>query len=936
MLGPRCVWMVFLVAFVHVTAGIDTANKTLSCIAQCAQTCDCPISSNGDVCSNRGACIGGTCRCTAGFGSTNTSVGVTYLFVLITSCVCGLLAYNASLLYLYYVNDALFQKSRPAFAHVMNVGTVAIAISIGVAASIVADPLSCSVLWCVADLSFVLVFGTIMLRLYRNMCVLLSSSKGPPIKFPDKWVFALLGGLLAVEVGLLVGIWAWHGFDVDDTPPWLNADGVTFTKFQGCYLRSSTSGIVLIAPKGAYLMVILALALQLRRNKTEERDMTKLASAIGLTLGLWAIGLSVYVTAQQAYGDMFYLCLVFLLLLPSAMVVGVTTYPKWVEIHRQTSAATVGQLHHADLNSVALYLPQLVQALKYDLDGHDVATSPFVAVLLRCALLSVEIAHAFHWSVVVELQNQVAVVVDGMEVQYQDRPTKPFFLALHAHFVDTLAGTEHGDLVRHACTMVTFLSDVYGQMTQQNHRVDATSMTSQLREALAYPDAKFASLHPLYPSIWVQGFDPAQSFVFKSSARPMKVQLVVDHTAQLEHITVDMTEQTRRQPATDASHVLPSLYMVEVTFAGVRGLVVPTLDQCCFRVDVQGHVQSCDVDANGCGQVQLEVGTYLPDVVEVTLVDTTSITSPGKSSRNLTRRPTGVLEIPLPTMEATPVERHIPGSGYDIVKLDVYVTVGVEVVDTSSNTSHVAEDAKREGLKRAVTQKLQCTVASVSPGIIFKGITEFVPDSCPLSQILRENHHSILSFLQRHQFDAGAVNHVNPVAMDIFVKSVAGYCVATYVLGVGDRHLDNLMLKPSGHFFHIDFGFLFGNDPKPLPPPFRLTPEMVFAMGGLSGEPFQRCIQYACECFNLLRKHAHVLMAVLQLTKDCGLPHMQTSMSDAKDAAIRDVEKRLVLHVSSANATQFMTQLMVDSQNTPTTARLGLLERIHQLAVALK
>lgn len=131
---------------------------------------------------------------------------------------------------------------------------------------------------------------------------------------------------------------------------------------------------------------------------------------------------------------------------------------------------------------------------------------------------------------------------------------------------------------------------------------------------------------------------------------------------------------------------------------------------------------------------------------------------------------------------------------------------------------------------------------------------------------------SILNFFRRyHPCETGPYG-ISADIMDTYIRSCAGYCVITYLLGVGDRHLDNLLLTTSGKLFHIDFGYILGRDPKPMPPPMKLSKEMVEAMGGVSSEYHHEFRKQCYTAFLHLRRHANVMLNLFSLMVDASVP----------------------------------------------------------------
>ena len=208
-----------------------------------------------------------------------------------------------------------------------------------------------------------------------------------------------------------------------------------------------------------------------------------------------------------------------------------------------------------------------------------------------------------------------------------------------------------------------------------------------------------------------------------------------------------------------------------------------------------------------------------------------------------------------------------------------------------------------------------------------EGLVEFVP-SHNFSQVL-SRYKTVSRFFRECAPDAAGPHGTSQAVMDTYVRSCAGYCVITYILGVGDRHLDNLMLTKEGHLFHIDFGYILGHDPKPFPPPMKLNREMVEGMGGINDEWFRAFKNYAVEAYNILRRSGNLVLNLFHLMAGANIP----DISADSEKVLLQLQEKLRLDLDDEAAVHFFQRLIQESMSA---LFPQLFEVTHRVAQAMR
>ncbi|CAO3702110.1 unnamed protein product [Rhizopus stolonifer] len=149
-------------------------------------------------------------------------------------------------------------------------------------------------------------------------------------------------------------------------------------------------------------------------------------------------------------------------------------------------------------------------------------------------------------------------------------------------------------------------------------------------------------------------------------------------------------------------------------------------------------------------------------------------------------------------------------------------------------------------------------------------------------------------------------------AQDAFMRSLAGYSIACYMLQIKDRHNGNLLIDNYGHLIHIDFGFMLSNSPGSVGfemAPFKLPQEYIDILGGVHSEKFAEYKALMKAAFVAIRKHSeNILLLTEMVCKDSNLPCFQNG-----ELTVSQLRDRFQLQLPEPQAEELVDKLIMSS-----------------------
>lgn len=161
----------------------------------------------------------------------------------------------------------------------------------------------------------------------------------------------------------------------------------------------------------------------------------------------------------------------------------------------------------------------------------------------------------------------------------------------------------------------------------------------------------------------------------------------------------------------------------------------------------------------------------------------------------------------------------------------------------------------------------------------------------------------------------------SPSCLDRLITTASGSYMAAYIIGVRDRHYDNILVSlKDGSLFHIDFANILGNAATIDTAPLAITKDLQLLLGPGMWTEF---VELSTRAFMVLRKQAHTVIGVARMLMSPFRPAHEVE---------EFVRARLFLNRDKSAA---MARIRAMLERAPTEYKTTVKNAVHGLATSI-